>query len=356
MVDGRKMRKSLGETTSEAAEKRVREIIDEMITGHPPLQRIAQKSIFPTLLEVLDAYEAGNQYAAPQTLRTNRNALTLIAKTVNKCALTRPITQLTRQTVETWWRAKQGRPTLDRSSRRQINVSLNSTYKHARDVFAKRHFKEKFGHLRMPDLADFLTVPLLPEPKQFWQPIDSVKFNKMVSAADELRRTDYDLWLCNLLLRRLGLRNKELAAARANWIVQLDGQWSLVIQDRESEGFYQKGTRPRSLPLAPDLIKILKAESPTKQDAHLLMPDATKTDRLALIERRHSTWLRTYIPDRTKANHELRKHVGSIVLSKQGLAAAQRFLGHASSQTTERWYATYLQQLPTITDADLRSF
>jgi len=259
---------------------------------------------------------------------------------------------LSRSLVESWMTAMQGGRTLDRRTRRQVNISINSTYKHARDVFARKLMDEKYAHLKLPDLQSFLSVPLLPTPAAHWTRIPRTQLEAMMEAAETLRHTKPDLWRVNLLLRRLGLRNSELAAARRNWIIETETGHALAVEDRPD--YQLKGVRPRTLPLSPDVAEaVLSVEPP---DAHLILPLGNKTDRLALIEREHNQWLRPFIPDRIKGNHELRKHAGSMVLTNHGLAAAQRFLGHSSQLTTERWYATYLQDLPAITLADEVSF
>jgi len=351
-IDGRQRDLSLKQPDLQLAEKRVREILTEILTGYAPIVRPSASASYATIADILSAYRTGTAHALPSTLRTNANALIQIARTRSlESPLSQLSTILNRDLVETWMMRKQGGRVLDRRARHRLNISINSTYKHARDVFARKLMLEKYSHLKLPDLTSFLTVPPLPIPQQHWTRIPREAYAAMLAAAAQLQHTDPDLWLCNLMIRRLGLRNSELAAAHSTWLVETDhvGTIGLSIQDRPD--FQLKGVRPRTIPLSSDLAAILQG-----REGHLLMPDANKTDRLALIERRHTAWLRPFVPGRTKANHELRKHAGSLVLTKQGLAAAQRFLGHSSQQTTERWYATYLQDLPALTAADETEF
>jgi integrase len=349
VLQGETHKFSTKETNVATAELRVREKIEEMVTGYAPLQRPGHKATWATIGDILIAYKTGAIHAKKATLRTNENALRQIVEAIHQSSVDQPVTVLTRTLVERWMMTKQGLSNLDRRSRRQINLSINSTYKHAKDVFAKKLFSEKYSLLRLPDLSDFLSVPLLPTPSAQWTRIPREQYEAMLKAANELRQTNPDLWLVNLLLRRLGLRNSELAAAERNWIIETETGYALSIEDRPN--FQLKGVRPRTLPLSQDLVDLLL---PIK--GHLILPNSTKTDRLALIERTHNQWLRTYIPDRTKGNHELRKQAGSMVLTKQNLAAAQRFLGHSSQATTEKWYATYLQDVPALTAEDEVSF
>ena len=375
-IDGKSHKLSTKEADLQRAEKRVREVIGEILTGYPPEVRPGASASWATIADILICYQGGTNHASKTTLRTNANSLIQIARTLipseppsksgdtptpaqlrlaekkaKAATLLLPATILTRDLAETWMKRKQGGRVLDRRLRQQINISINSTYKHARDVFARKLMSEKYAALKLPDLTGFLTVPTLPIPQQYWTRIPRENYAAMVAAAAQLEHTDPDLWLCNLLIRRIGLRNSELAAAKSSWLVETDTPGIIAISIQDRPDFQLKGVRPRTIPLSADLASILK-----KVDGHLLMPGANKTDRLALIERRHNIWLRQFIPDRTKGNHELRKHTGSLILTKQGLPAAQRYLGHSSQQTTERWYATYLQDLPALTAADEAAF
>ncbi|WP_395732610.1 hypothetical protein [Prosthecobacter sp.] len=162
---------------------------------------------------------------------------------------------------------------------------------------------------------------------------------------DRLRavKLDYaELWLVNTMLRRLGLRNKELLAAKREWIEQRpdkDGkpQWVLSIRKRADFDPLKDGA-PRNLVLDDELREIL-----LKREGLLIAPTLANEARKELVERLHNTWLRQFIPDRTKGNHELRMWAGSIVYMRSGLAAASYFLGHKSQVTTERFYATWFQ-------------
>lgn len=158
---------------------------------------------------------------------------------------------------------------------------------------------------------------------------------------------DYsELWLVNVCLRRLGLRASELLAARRSWLERRPDRagvlrWCLVVKDRPEEGFtLLKHGAGRNLVLDEELAALLTARG----EGWLIGPGLAASARDDLVERLHNTWLRQFIPDRVKANHELRMWAGSLVYRQTGsLSDTAYFLGHRTTVTTERFYARWWQ-------------
>lgn len=158
---------------------------------------------------------------------------------------------------------------------------------------------------------------------------------------------DYaELWLVNACLRRLGLRSGELLAARRSWLERRPDRagmqrWCLVIKDRPEEGFtLLKHGAGRNLVLDDELAGLLTKRG----EGWLIGPLMAASARDDLVERLHNTWLRQFIPDRVKANHELRMWAGSLVYRQTGsLGDTAYFLGHRTTVTTERFYARWWQ-------------
>lgn len=158
---------------------------------------------------------------------------------------------------------------------------------------------------------------------------------------------DYsELWLVNACLRRLGLRSSELLAARRSWLERRPDRagvlrWCLVVKDRPEEGFtLLKHGAGRNLVLDEELAGLLTARG----EGWLIGPGMAASARDDLVERLHNTWLRQFIPDRVKANHELRMWAGSLVYRQTGsLGDTAYFLGHRTTVTTERFYARWWQ-------------
>lgn len=155
-----------------------------------------------------------------------------------------------------------------------------------------------------------------------------------------------ELWLVNACLRRLGLRSGELLAARRSWLERRPDRagalrWCLVIKGRPEEGFtLLKHGAGRNLVLDDEMAGLLTGRG----DGWLIGPTMAASARDNLVERLHNTWLRQFIPDRVKANHELRMWAGSLVYRQTGsLGDTAYFLGHRTTVTTERFYARWWQ-------------
>ena len=61
-----------------------------------------------------------------------------------------------------------------------------------------------------------------------------------------------------------------------------------------------------------------------------------------------------WIKDRTKTSYELRRYAGSLILklTNGDMMAVRDFLRHADVQTTQKWYAYRLRELPAISMSD----
>lgn len=255
-----------------------------------------------------------------------------------------PASVLTRDLVQDYFRARLGSEEIDYNEPREENRSINSTLRHARDLFSRNAMDLKLRDLRLPDLSGFLQCRLLPEDAAEAQPLTAEEFAEMVRQAEALRAAEPDLWLCNLLLRRTGLRSSYVIAARASWIEHHGGRPFLVVRNRPEEAFRKKrGTRDQRIPLDGEVA----AAVGTCRD-HLLQ--GTTADREDLVRRRHNAWLKAIIGgigSTTQGNHRLRDTVASALWTIHGTAAAQEALGHASADTTARHYA---QRIPHVSD------
>lgn len=246
---------------------------------------------------------------------------------------------------------------LDPDTRREGNATINSMLNQAQAVFSGRAQNFRLAGLDVAGVASgFGAVGKIAAAPVGFVPIEKDVYDRMHAAACGLRVSDPQLWLVNQMLRRLGLRSGELMAARDSWLWEdVEGWrragrgWVLVVKDRPEEGFYLKSgkAKERFLPLDDDLAAVLVGRQGN------LLGCITPGEAYALVARRHNQWLRQFIPDRQKGNHELRKHIGAIIYSSLGKEAAADYLGHATSVTTERFYAAWMGRRPTITERDL---
>ena len=157
----------------------------------------------------------------------------------------------------------------------------------------------------------------------------------LVETAPEL----YPAWICCYWL---ALRAGEAAAARWDWIreVERDGRRAAYLDVIRRPGGWNPKGGERSVPVAPTVLSALQA---TRQPGHeYLLPGDTPTQRLDLVRRKLAAWMRGVGWARAeypKCAHELRKLMGAEWYTRYGVEVACKWLGHASIQTTHRYYA-----------------
>jgi integrase len=141
-----------------------------------------------------------------------------------------------------------------------------------------------------------------------------------------------------LLTRYLGMTPKECAHCRRGWIEEREDRHVIVIVERPDQELtlktgYKRG-RVMSLPawMVPELLEAVD----------YMIAGRTPDMRKRFMERVFNAWVREFIPDRRSAAYELRRQAGSDMLNATGkISVVQHMLGHASPQTTARFYAVY---------------
>lgn len=223
------------------------------------------------------------------------------------------------------------------------HVSINSDVRQARAVFSRNavDYYESQGLVMPESLAKFMKVRLLKEEMHGYVPIDPAILAEMDAAIAELKITDYELWKVLIIVRRLGLRDDELLHAKGKWIVATNEGPAFAI--RNSVEFKTKNGIEREILLPPDLAKELTGIGAEK---FIIRHDLLPTPRYNFIYRKANVWIRQYLPDREKGLYELRKQAGSeVATSAPGhIYDAQKFLGHKSYATTEKYYAKNLNR------------
>lgn len=360
-VMGERVQESTGWPTLADAErvalKRVREVkerkqgLDAAGLGH---QKVKGKCA--TVQEVLAAMDEGTKVWGAGTLRTYKSGLLRLARVADAKDPegARIDTVLSESNVERFYAEGQGLAAVNWADALEANCGLNTTIRNTKAIFTPRVLKLKFSDLKLPNLAAFRETPLLRQENEGFVPWPEGVYERMDEEAKAMRETEPEKWLVNAMLRRLGLRDEELLSARREWIElkvsygaedmgpPLMRAWLVV---GHSTGFeVLKHGKARKLELDPELMSILLPRT-----GYLIADGWVENDRYNLIYREHNAFMRRFIPDRTKGNHELRMWAGSIIYMKHGLEAAANFLGHKSTVTTERYYAAFLSTAPILT-------
>lgn len=367
-VMGERVQESTGWPTmadaERAADKRVREV-KERKQGLAAAGQGHQKAKgkYATVGDVIKALDGGAKVWGSETLMVYTCSLKRLAKVVDA---REPLNAgldvvLSDQTIERFYARGQGLPGVNWADSRPGNGGLNTCIRNVKAIFTPRVVKIKFGNLKLPDLRELRSAPFLRHRSKGFVPWPVGVYEAMHEASEKLRTSDPELWLVNAMLRRLGLRDGELLAARRDWIeVQsvpagdemgppLMRAW-LVVHDRDAQeadededveevdGFeVLKHGKPRKLELDAELMSLL-----LPREGHLIGDGWTPHARYTFLYRAHNQWVRKFIPKRKKANHELRMYAGSLVYMRDGLEEAAAFLGHKSTTTTERYYAAFL--------------
>lgn len=227
------------------------------------------------------------------------------------------------------------------------NTTLRSMLGQASDIFCEDSLKVRLFDLTLPDLQPWLEAPLPKAMPAGYVPVPQAIITDLHQSAKQLKKDSLKVWKANRLVCLHALRAGEVVAARGSWLIHDEKGWAIELIDRPEEGFYLKSATRRLLPLDPELAEAIKDTAP---DASLIGA-LTPTEAYNLVNREHNTWLRRFIPDRVKGNHEMRKHAGSVVYTQHGLEAARAYLGHKSQNTTEKWYTSLLKDMPTMTSA-----
>jgi len=354
---GKSYLRSLGTSNLAAAKTKAKRIVESIVNGDgQDAERLKLKNDYATIEEVMECYRtkaAKLVELEPRTVTCNSSALRMIFKTVHGEDVNLAnikTSELSAETLEEFKTIKRtgvdGFAALERVKR-----SANSTITQARSLFTKGVMPIYAG-LKLPDLTGWKGVQKFSLQQDVgFRPIPSSVLTEMEAAAKaELREEKPALYLGYLMAMRLGMRDCEIIASRWEWLEEWPTGTQMVIIVRDY--FAPKGAEGR-VPMAPEVLAEIRAlGGKPRQGTDFILPGNTPTARKNAIERELSSWVRKFLPDRVKSVHELRKHAGSIVVTQtQSLAQAQRFLRHRSVATTEKHYATLLDQLAPLTSA-----
>ena len=353
------------ERVAEARVKAMQEACNGLAAAAVTSARSRQK--MATVAEIGRAILEGDKVAETRTLVTYYSSLKRIAAVVdaNDPEGVSLADALSRANLERFYSMGQGRKGkgVNWVDALDCNGGLNSAVRNVASLFTRRMVDLKFAGLVLPPLTDLRELPKLKVEVHGFQPWPAGVYEAMQAASELMRTEQPELWLVNAMLRRLGLRDMELYMARREWIEveAATGRAWLVIKNRGSEYKLLKHGRARKLELDEELKGLLLPKEgylitgPVK----VTMPGTggRATDGLGdsarydLIYRTHCEWMRQWIPDRTKANHELRMYAGSLIYKRLGLEAAAYYLGHKSTATTERYYVSWLGESPMLDGA-----
>lgn len=329
MVQGKRYRAPIGEGSRPWALGKAPDLLADLMSGKVEKGKRSD-------LRVRDLEEHWNKFCeqrsgvTDKTRTSNFGALKLIfgADTF--------LHDLAPEMVEDWYEKKvdSAEDEVDEDRKKRTGVSMWNQGKSVLQVRALDFYRRKRG-LEIPVKVDAVAGFRLPRAPAWSYRLPPRELIARTEA--EAAKLEGDLRMIYRLSLFAGLRAKEMLHLRGDWLEVDQGVSVIAVVTRP--GFRPKGTE-RRVPVPESLAVDVAAAG----GELLLGKDLSWEDRDALISRVFAGWMRSIGWDRkrySKAAHELRKLYGSRIYCdpKLGPHVAQKNLGHASLETTCRYYA-----------------
>lgn len=255
--------------------------------------------------------------------------------------------RLTPDRVNQWKRERVGSaghaPAKIAAARRTVNSYIRC----ARSLFSPALLREIKG-LKLPATLPFAGVELEESGSQKY--VSKINARSLIAAArSELREADPEAYKAFLLGLFAGMRKAEIDSAEwrmldftANILRLEETEWlHLKTRDSAADIAIDQEVMTELRNLQPDP----KAKAAKWSQFILQSPRAPQPDALRPFYRAEDTfdrlnvWLRGQGIRANKPLHELRKEVGAVIATEQGIYAASKFLRHSDITTTARHYA-----------------
>jgi integrase len=364
-VRRKEIQRSTGTPHLSAAKERGKQIVEAVLYGDwDKSNALKMRSDAPTLREVCDRFL--EKYGRSRTGRGYVGGLKKLVRVALGIsdAVKDPLanvktTVLTAKLIRDFEAAEEQRiprergGALDRAAEMRVRTSITSRVRQARSIFSPKCMHWYDG-MNLPNLDGFRAQGVRPPRRRGDpRPLDEAAIAGMFEDSTRLAVEDPACYVAFILFSLMGMRNSEIKKARRSWLRRdANGGAILDIIDRPEENFFCKGYE-RHLPVDPEIVKLLDEHYKHSPDGDFLVPAAHKTERDNIVDDRHNDWARPWIKDYTKISYELRRYAGSLILKKTGrMKAVQKYLGHSSIATTEKWYAYLLGELPTLSFSD----
>lgn len=238
------------------------------------------------------------------------------------------------------------------SAKRTINTYVRC----ARSLFS-REIRKRLKTLHFPAVLPFDEVEFLDGGSTKY--ISKVDAKALILAArNELKGKDPEAYKAFLLGLFAGMRKKEIDLLEwdmldfANNVINLEDTNWLQLKTSDSKG---------QITLDPEPMAELKSFMPSSKSSFVINSIITikrgdkirtrtrppRNDsarpyyRCAPVFKRLNEWLRSKGIKANKPLHELRKEIGAMIATQEGIYAASQFLRHSDITTTARHYAQH---------------
>ncbi len=257
----------------------------------------------------------------------------------------KPLADLTPSSV-LMWRNKYMKAAQTPEERGRAAVTVNSLVRNAKALLSKktRPFIEQ--EMQLPSPLFFEGVSAEPEPSlRYRSKIDAGSI--LQAAQSELAEQDNEAFKLLLLTLVCGLRRSE--ADTLMWSQFDFGKRVLVIEDTEHKRLKSKDSAG-DIDLEPELCALFQGYMAKSTSPFVLEP--SKRIRVATMQERETrgyrcestqksllTWLRRHGVNGIRPIHTLRKEIGAVIASRDGIWKASRYLRHSDIRITSKLYA-----------------
>ncbi len=256
-----------------------------------------------------------------------------------------PIAELTPSRVQSWKTRFLAKAKTHQERNRTV-VTVNSVLRNAKALLSKKLLPFIRAEIELPSPLFFEGVTAEKEP--------SLRYKSRIDASEILRCAKADLAVVNpeaykLLLLTLvfGLRRSE--ADTLLW-AQFDFQKRLLVIEDTDYKQLKSHDSAGEIDLEPELCDIFKSfrekaegdfvlENPLR--LRIIEPSERKSRGYRCNETHNFllTWLRTKGVKDRRPIHTMRKEIGSIIASRDGIWKASRYLRHSDIRITSKLYA-----------------
>lgn len=349
----------LGTANKEAAAEKARGIYlslvangaDATLAERKPAAKVKPSSDKVTVGQLIEAATRLSS-ARKESMDTYAKALRRITagvigadgKNKRKSVDSAPLTALSPSRVLAWRNAflKAAKTPQERSA---AAVTINSLMRNSKALLSKkiRPFLER--ELPLPSALWFEGIPMEKEGSlRYRSQIDAKAI--LQSANDTLAAESPEVYKALLLTLVCGLRRSEADAVE--W-AQIDFKaGTLEIRDNDARAL-KSADSAGVVGLDPKIVQILTELKGKTKSPHVLETPklarkkfGTHQSRTYRCDATHNaliTWLRGQGVPGIRPIHTLRKEIGSVIASRDGIFAASRFLRHSDIRITSRLYA-----------------
>jgi integrase len=322
------------------AKKRAAEILESFWSpdAGQATEALKLRSSFPTIGQLLDAYEPRASDCKPATKWANKVSLLKLLKDVFELESREKVEALrcdvlSEETAKKFLAIRERRALKAGGADNLVLfnracITANATLRQARSVISPK--LECYSHFKLPNFDGFRKVRFLNVGKSHTRYVSpgAAVFDAMDRDISQLRDSQPFVFAAYWFLRFLGLRPSELVNARWSWIDRTPaGHWVFKIQVRPD--FEPKNGVPREIPISPEAVRLFNEIRGASMPTAYIINLPFLTDRRRLLKYDLNAWMRRYVSkaESEKCAYLLRKEAGSIYFHRYGIEAAAQFLG-----------------------------